>query len=112
MARADQLKKLFLGFEKRDDRAFLKAAQEIIEDERRKHHKVVANELQSILDDTSKIISSGMTIYDPPPFDKDRQSHSLKSVGPIVTCRASYYRLKCVAPSIAPWKNSRDGIFW
>jgi hypothetical protein len=45
MARADLLKKLFNSFCSRDDRGFREAADEIIQEERKKHHPVVANEL-------------------------------------------------------------------
>jgi SpoVK/Ycf46/Vps4 family AAA+-type ATPase len=48
MARADLLKKLFIGFERRDDLAFRQAAGELIDEERRKHHTVLANELERI----------------------------------------------------------------
>lgn len=49
MARADLLKKLFDAYQRRDDQAFRRAAAEVIEDERKKHHPVLANELQRIL---------------------------------------------------------------
>lgn len=38
MARADLLKKLFQSYQKRDDRTFRVAAEEIIDEERKKHH--------------------------------------------------------------------------
>lgn len=49
MARADLLKKLIQSYQKRDDRAFREAAAEIIEEERKKHHIVLANELERML---------------------------------------------------------------
>ena len=48
MARADLLKKLFDTYQRRDDRGFRAIALEIVEEERKKHHPVLANELQRI----------------------------------------------------------------
>lgn len=76
MARADLMKKLFQSYQQRDDRAFRKAAQEIVDEERRKHHLVVANELQRILrngsphsEDLTSIVS-----FETLPKDNDRQT--------------------------------------
>ena len=44
MARADLLKKLFSGYQRRDDRVFRSVAHELIEEERKKRHPVLANE--------------------------------------------------------------------
>jgi SpoVK/Ycf46/Vps4 family AAA+-type ATPase len=49
MARADLLKKLLKSHQKRDDWAFREAAEEIIAEERKKHHIILANELERIL---------------------------------------------------------------
>jgi hypothetical protein len=49
MARADLLKRLFEAYQRRDDQGFRLAANELVDDERKKHHAVVANELQRIL---------------------------------------------------------------
>ena len=46
MARADLLKRLFEAYQRRDDQGFRLAANELVDDERKKHHAVVANELQ------------------------------------------------------------------
>lgn len=43
MARADLLKKLFRGYKTGDTLGFLEAAREIVEDERKKSHVVLAN---------------------------------------------------------------------
>ena len=50
MARSDLLKKLFRSYKGRNDPSFLEAAREIIDDERKKQHVSLANELQRILD--------------------------------------------------------------
>ena len=49
MARADLLKKLFSSFKVEDREAFLRVAEEIIEDERKKNHGILANELKTII---------------------------------------------------------------
>ena len=49
MARADLLKKLFTGYQRRDDQAFKQAAEELIVEERKKQHSILANELERIL---------------------------------------------------------------
>ena len=49
MARADLGKKLFSSFKIEDREAFLRVAEEIIEDERKKNHGILANELKTII---------------------------------------------------------------
>lgn len=49
VARSDLLKQMFASYAKGDDAAFRDAAQEVISDERRKQHAILANELQSLL---------------------------------------------------------------
>lgn len=49
MARADLLKKLFVSHKTGDEEAFMKAAQEIIADERKKNHGILADDLKRIL---------------------------------------------------------------
>ncbi|MCL6494103.1 MAG: ATP-binding protein, partial [Ignavibacterium sp.] len=49
MARGDLLKKLFSSFKHEDKDGFYKTANEIIEDERKKNHGILADELRMIL---------------------------------------------------------------
>ena len=49
MARADLLKKLFSSFNNEDRELFLKTAHEIIEDERKKNHPILADDLEMVL---------------------------------------------------------------
>lgn len=49
MTRADLLKGLFGSYQRRDDLMFRQIAAKVIEDERKKQHPVLANELQRIL---------------------------------------------------------------
>ena len=54
MARADLLKKLFVSHKAGDNEAFYKVAQEIIEDERKKNHSILADELKLILNGSAQ----------------------------------------------------------
>lgn len=76
MARADLLKKLFNSFCNRDDRGFREAADEIVQEERKKHHPVLANELERILRNgaNSPVEARPLTAFDPPPRDADRRT--------------------------------------
>jgi SpoVK/Ycf46/Vps4 family AAA+-type ATPase len=49
MARSDLLRQLFVSYSRGDDAAFRRAATEIINDERRKHHRLLAAELEDAL---------------------------------------------------------------
>jgi SpoVK/Ycf46/Vps4 family AAA+-type ATPase len=49
MARSDLIKRLLHSYSRGDDSAFRSAASEIIEDERRKQHTVLARELEALL---------------------------------------------------------------
>lgn len=76
MARADLLKQLFRGFQHRDEEAFRAAAQEIIREERKKHHSIVANELERILRNGEGQHGSWQSVagFQPPPQDADRKA--------------------------------------
>lgn len=54
MARADLLKKLFSSYTNNDRELFLKIAQEIIADERKKKHTLLADELERMLSNTRR----------------------------------------------------------
>jgi SpoVK/Ycf46/Vps4 family AAA+-type ATPase len=75
MARADLLKKLFTGYQRRDDQAFRQAAEELIVEERKKQHSVLANDLERILrnghadNGTLKRLVS----LEPGPMDSERR---------------------------------------
>jgi SpoVK/Ycf46/Vps4 family AAA+-type ATPase len=74
MARADILKKLLQSYQRRDDRAFRETALQIIEEERKKHHPVLANELEYILNNgvAHPPVVNGFTALDQPPRDADK----------------------------------------
>lgn len=54
MARADLLKKLFSSFNNDDRDLFIKTAHEIIDDERKKNHSVLADDLEMVLNGDKK----------------------------------------------------------
>jgi AAA+ superfamily predicted ATPase len=54
MARADLLKKLFSSFNNDDRELFIKTAHEIIADERKKNHSILANDLERVLNGAKK----------------------------------------------------------
>lgn len=77
MARADLLKKLFETYQRRDDAAFRSVADEIIEEERKKQHPVLANELQRILSNGVRSLQEARGLsssFDPIPMDSDRRT--------------------------------------
>lgn len=77
MARADLLKKLLETYQRRDDAGFRSIAGEIIEEERRKQHPVLANELQRILSNGVRSMEEARgvaTSFDPVPMDNDRRT--------------------------------------
>lgn len=54
MARADLLKKLFSSFSNDDRELFIKTAYEIIADERKKNHSILADDLEMVLNGAKK----------------------------------------------------------
>lgn len=73
MARADLLKKLFSSFKHDDRKLFYKIANEIIEDERKKNHGILADDLKLILNGSfqSPRTVSSFAINTPKDSDKD-----------------------------------------
>jgi SpoVK/Ycf46/Vps4 family AAA+-type ATPase len=49
VARGDLIKQILASYQRGDDAAFRSAASEVIDDERRKHHELLADELQEIM---------------------------------------------------------------
>jgi len=77
MARADLLKRLFDSYQRKDDQEFRKAADEIIEEERKKHHVTVANDLLRCLRNGSRdcaVRQPRQFASEPPPLDSDRKT--------------------------------------
>ncbi len=77
MARADLLKRLFESYQNRDDKGFRATADEMIAEERKKQHPVLANELQRVLANGSKKMDqvNGLSpSFDPVPMDSERRT--------------------------------------
>jgi SpoVK/Ycf46/Vps4 family AAA+-type ATPase len=78
MARGDLLIKLFKGFKSADNNAFLEAASVIIEDEEKKQHNILANELKRILNGSlSLALPDFRTTANTLPRDTDRGTELL-----------------------------------
>lgn len=61
MARADLVKKLFSNFKTNDRESFVKTANEIIEDERKKNHGILADELRMIISNSATFAPKGVS---------------------------------------------------
>ncbi|MBO4274899.1 AAA family ATPase [Microbispora triticiradicis] len=66
-----QLKELFRAFHARDELAFRRAAQEIIEEEEGKHHYALARDLQRLLAGAGRADVAAVTILPDPPKDRE-----------------------------------------
>ena len=98
MARADLLKRLFEAHQRRDDQSFRMAANELVDDERRKHHAGVANELQRILSNgvrSMEELRGTMQTFDPVPMDSESRT-------PLLTVRTPerYFEDLVLAPRL------------
>lgn len=79
MARADLIKKIFRCYKGNDSSGFMDAAQSIIEEERKKNHGILAEELNRILNNGYvKQAPSQFMHYQPPPRDPDRKTPLLQ----------------------------------
>lgn len=74
MVNGDLLRQLFRGYSKRDDTTFRAAAEAIIQEERVKNHRLLADDLERILMNGSATQSERRLFAEPPeiPKDKDR----------------------------------------
>lgn len=72
MARADLVKKLFSSYKNNNNDMFMRIAKEIIEDEKKKNHKILAEDLKAILYSEGNIKKTITTFSGQTPKDKDR----------------------------------------
>ncbi|MFC5531014.1 AAA family ATPase [Cohnella yongneupensis] len=74
MARADLLKTLIRSFKQNDKESFVKAAEYIIDEEKKKNHLVLADELKRILYSEQTNIQKSISVFQPitPPKDLDK----------------------------------------
>ena len=79
MVRADLLKQLFRSYRNSDREQFMDAARTIVEEERKKHHPSLANELGRILQNGVAAASPTLSgPFQPPPRDQDRRTPLLE----------------------------------
>jgi len=76
MASGELLKKLFKNYKQRDDEAFLVTAMQVIDEERRKKHNVLARDLQRILENGNghTLNSTGIRQFEKLPRDRERNA--------------------------------------
>lgn len=83
MARADLLKKLFSSFKQDDKETFYKIANEIIEDERKKNHGILADDLKMILSNgNSPVKRSTAAFIASTPKDADKNASLVEVIYP------------------------------
>lgn len=83
MARGDLLKKLFSSFKHEDKEGFYKIANEIIEDERKKNHRILADELRMILFNGNSMYRHTLSTIKPSvPKDADKDVSLIEVVYP------------------------------
>ena len=77
MARGDLIKNMLASYQKGDDVAFRTAASEVIGDERRKHHQLLADELETIMTQPTKASQERLTVSSLRPLPKGRNDAEL-----------------------------------
>ena len=79
MARADLLKRLFRAYRESDRESFMDIARTIADEERKKHHSVLANELLRILN--NGVVAAPSKFFgtlQPPPRDQEKKTPLLE----------------------------------
>jgi SpoVK/Ycf46/Vps4 family AAA+-type ATPase len=76
MASGDLLKKLFHSYKKRDDDGFYSTAIQIISEEKRKNHNILARDLQKILENRNGRVvdADNLRKFETLPKDKERNT--------------------------------------
>ncbi|HCT64212.1 MAG TPA: AAA family ATPase [Lachnospiraceae bacterium] len=82
MARADLLKKLFSSYKHNDKDMFYKIASEIIEDERKKNHGILADDLKMILNGNYQSKKNMSTFATSTPKDEDKDTSLVEVIYP------------------------------
>lgn len=110
MARADLLKKLFSSFKIDDREAFLKFANEIIEDERKKNHGILADELKMIISNGSNQTRRSFSNYSASAGkEKERESALFEVIYPekylsdIITTRSNISKIQQIIKEFLNW---------
>ncbi len=110
MARGDQLKKLFSSFKYDDKENFYKIANEIIEDERKKNHGILADELKMILQNGSSNIKKSVNTYSgSTPKDQDKDAPLVEVIYPekyfsdLITTKEKTNQLEQIVKEFRNW---------
>lgn len=77
MARGDLIKDMLSSYQRGDDPAFRSAASEVIEEERRKHHDLLASELEDIMSARSRTKPDRLKVASLRPLPKGRNDADL-----------------------------------
>jgi SpoVK/Ycf46/Vps4 family AAA+-type ATPase len=111
MARSDLIKRLFLAFSQGDRLGFAEAAREVIADESKKHHVVLARELAEILESRAAWAEvDRLPRFEQMPKDKDRGSELMEIVRPqryleeLVLCSSQRETLARVCEEFRQWE--------
>ena len=110
MARADLLKKLFSSFKMDDRESFLKVANDIIDDERKKNHGILADELKMIISNGSSQTRRSLSAYSANGCkDKDRDVNLFEIIYPekylddVVTVPHMLHQIQQVIKEFLNW---------
>ncbi|MDD2627157.1 MAG: ATP-binding protein [Candidatus Methanomethylophilus sp.] len=110
MARADLLKKLFSSFKSNNNETFYKIANEIIEDERKKNHKILADDLKMILlNGNSNIKNPTSTFTAKTPKDTDKDAPLVEVIYPekyfsdLITTQGKLNQLEQIVKEFNNW---------
>jgi AAA+ superfamily predicted ATPase len=110
MARADLLKKLFSNFKVDDREAFIKVANEIIDDESKKNHGVLAEELRMIISNGMTFPKKTLSTYSATACkEKDRESALFEIIYPekclsdVVLTSENRQQVECIIREFSNW---------
>ena len=109
MARADLLKKLFSSFKNDDRELFYKIASEIIEDERKKNHEILADDLKLILNGSFQSSRNMASFTNTAPKDSDKDAPLVEVIYPekyfsdLITTNEKIEQLEQVVKEFNNW---------
>ena len=111
MARADLLKKLFRAYRDSDKQSFMDTAYCIVDEERKKHHVILANDLVRILN--GGVVAASPNIFRPvqaPPRDQEKKTPLLevrnpeRYLGDLILDKRTERLLKGVMQEFRQWE--------
>lgn len=118
MTRADLLKKLFSSFKHNDRELFYKIANEIIEDERKKNHGILADDLKLILNGSFQAPRNISSFTTTKPKDSDKDAPLVEVIYPekyfsdLITTKEKLEQLEQVVKEFNNWDVlASNGVF-